>query len=280
MKSCKSLNAFLNKRKRKKDGEYTHTKIGNVALGIYGGSYFIPSSDRAEFYKLYYKHVFTDKKPAYLTEVQNKQEGGPLLVDLDLRYPIDITERQYKVTDISDIIDLYAEGLQELFDFEEEIAFIVYVFEKDDVNVLDEVTKDGIHLVFGLSMKHTMQMILRDIIMQKEENETHIFKNIGCVNKIDDIFDECISSGRNNWQLWGSMKPNCKPYKLKYAYRVDLDNSNYDKETIDIDTLNPKDLLPVVSAQNLNFPKLNKIKPQYEEKLKELLENEMTKKKS
>lgn len=280
MKSCKSLNAFLNKRKRKKDGEYTHTKIGNVALGIYGGSYFIPSSDRAEFYKLYYKHVFTDKKPAYLTEVQNKQEGGPLLVDLDLRYPIDITERQYKVTDISDIIDLYAEGLQDLFDFEEEIAFIVYVFEKDDVNVLDEVTKDGIHLVFGLSMKHTMQMILRDIIMQKEENETHIFKNIGCVNKIDDIFDECISSGRNNWQLWGSMKPNCKPYKLKYAYRVDLDNSNYDKETIDIDTLNPKDLLPVVSAQNLNFPKLNKIKPQHEEKLKVLLENEMTKKKN
>ena len=90
-----------------------------------------------------------------------------------------------------------------MFDFDNEITFTVFIFEKDDVNVLDEVTKDGIHLVFGLSMKHTMQMILRDIIMQKEENETHIFKNIGCVNKTDDIFDECISSGRNNWQLWG-----------------------------------------------------------------------------
>ena len=66
MKSCKSLNAFLKKRKRKKDGDFTHTRIGNVALGIYGGSYFIPTSDRDEFYKLYHKHVFVDKKPEYL----------------------------------------------------------------------------------------------------------------------------------------------------------------------------------------------------------------------
>ena len=57
MKSCKSLNAFLKKRKRKKDGDFTHTRIGNVALGIYGGSYFIPTSDRDLFYKLYHKQI-------------------------------------------------------------------------------------------------------------------------------------------------------------------------------------------------------------------------------
>ena len=279
MKSCKSLNAFLKKRKRKKDGEYTHTRIGNVSLGIYGGSYFIPTSDRDEFYKLYFKHVFEDKKPEYLTETQNKEEGGPLLVDLDLRYPIEIKERQYKESDISDIVDLYAESLQELLDIEEELVFTIFVFEKDEVNVLEEVTKDGIHLVCGLSMKHNLQMILRDIVMAKEKNETHIFKNIGCVNKIDDIFDECISSGRNNWQLWGSMKPNCKPYKLKYAYRIDLEGNDYDKESIDIDALTPKELLPVISAQNTMFPKVTNIKEKYKEKLKKLIESEQNKKK-
>ena len=90
-KSCKSLTSFLKKRKRTKDGKYTHTRIGNVQLGVYGGSYNIPVSDRDEFYKLYYKHIFEDKKPEYLTETQNKIEGGPLLVDLDLKYPIEIT---------------------------------------------------------------------------------------------------------------------------------------------------------------------------------------------
>ena len=73
MKSCKSLNAFLKKHKRTKNGPYTHTRIGNNSLGIFGGSYFIPTKDRNEFYELYHKHVFVDKKAEYLTEAQDKE---------------------------------------------------------------------------------------------------------------------------------------------------------------------------------------------------------------
>ena len=109
----------------------------------------------------------------YLTEVQNKEDGGPLLVDLDLRYPIEIKERQYKESDVSDIVDLYSESLQELLDIEDELVFTIFVFEKDEVNVLEEVTKDGIHLVCGISMKHNLQMVLRDIVMQKDSREKH-----------------------------------------------------------------------------------------------------------
>ena len=279
MKSCKSLTAFLKKRKRTKDGKYTHTRIGNVQLGVYGGSYNIPINDRDEFYKLYYKHIFEDKKPEYLTETQNKIEGGPLLVDLDLKYPVEITNRQHKEGDISDIVDLYVESIQELFNLDTEIRFPVFVFEKDDVNALEEVTKDGIHLVFGISMTHNYQMILRKIVMEKEKNETNIFKNLNCINKIEDIFDECISSGRNNWQMWGSMKPNCKPYKLTYAYALTLDSDTYDKEPIEMDSLNTQELLPVISSQNTTFQKMTTIKKRYEDQLDQLIENTKPRKK-
>ena len=36
------------------------------------------------FWKLYYKAVFINKKPEYLTERQDRINGGPLLVDIDM----------------------------------------------------------------------------------------------------------------------------------------------------------------------------------------------------
>ena len=277
MKSCKSLNAFLKKHKRTKNGPYTHTRIGNNSLGIFGGSYFIPTKDRNEFYELYHKHVFVDKKAEYLTEAQNKIDGGPLLVDLDIRYPVEIKSRKHGEK-INDIIDLYLESIQELFSIEKELRFPVFIFEKDEVNPLEEVTKDGIHLVFGISMSHDVQMILRDIVMKKEKSESNIFKNLGCINSVEDIFDECISSGRNNWQMWGSTKPNCIPYKLTYAFALTVDNEDFDKEDIDIETLKPKELLPVISAQNTTFVKITEVNEKYKEMLQKFQENREKKK--
>ena len=98
-------------------------------------------------------------------------------------------------------------------------------------------------------MSHDVQMILRDIVMKKEKSESNIFKNLGCINSVEDIFDECISSGRNNWQMWGSTKPNCIPYKLTYAFALTVDNEDFDKEDIDIETLKPKELLPVICSK-------------------------------
>jgi len=278
MKSCKSLNAFLKKHKRTKNGPFTHTRIGDHSLGMFGGSYFIPTKDRNEFYKLYYKHVFVDKKAEYLTEAQNKEGSAPLLVDIDMRYSTDITERQHTEGEINDILDMYLDSIQELYNLNDEITFPVFIFEKPEVNALDEVTKDGIHIVFGISMTHDSQLVLRDIVMKKEKTECNIFENLGCVNNVDDIFDECISSGRNNWQMWGSTKPNYIPYELTYAFAITLSDDEYDKENIDITTLEIKNLLPVVSAQNTTFTQLNTVKDKYKEIIEKFQENRKKKK--
>ena len=36
-------------------------------------------------------------------------------------------------------------------------------------------TKDGLHIVFGLSMHHSIQLIIRDVVMNLEETERQIF---------------------------------------------------------------------------------------------------------
>ena len=35
------------------------------------------------FWKLYFERVFVEKKHEYLAETQDRENGGPLLVDLD-----------------------------------------------------------------------------------------------------------------------------------------------------------------------------------------------------
>ena len=160
----------------------------------------------------------------YLTETQDLENGGTLLVDIDMRLSKETKKRIFDNEDKLSIIELYCESIKELFDFKQETTIPVYLFQKDNIVVQEgKETKDGLHLVFGIHMKHNVQMLLRDIVMQKEE-EMQLFGEEGlrCVNESKDIFDECISSGRNNWQVWGSRKPACEAYKLKNKYSLFL----------------------------------------------------------
>ena len=282
-KNLKTLAAFLKFYKINKDDnpdnkKSTHTRIGGKSGDgaiIYGGNYHIPDEALPQFYKLYYKHVFKNNNPEYLTETQNK-EGGPMLVDIDMRFLEEVTERQYDIDEVSAIVELYCESFKEMFDFEEEINIPVFIFEKSGVVQQEgKETKDGIHMVFGIHMKHDSQMVLRNIVIQKENDEMQLFgeNGLNCVNKPEDIFDECISSGRNNWQVWGSRKPGCEAYKLKYKWNITINNSEFSLDIEDIDNINIQEMLPIISAKNYNFLKsenIYNIKDKYKGQLEEL----------
>ena len=55
-----------------------------------------------------------------------------------------------------------------------------------------------------------------------------LFKEINCTNKVDDIFDKCVID-RNNWQMYGSRKPQHEAYRLtnviNYNYIFSDENS-------------------------------------------------------
>ena len=128
VQNYQSLDHLLSDNKRQDGKPYTHTRIGNYDMGIPGGSYTIPDNLMPQFYKLYHKKVFIRKHKEYLTEAQDKEKGNALLVDIDMRFSVNTTERQYSISEISDIIQLYGESMQELFMFEEEMNIPVYIF--------------------------------------------------------------------------------------------------------------------------------------------------------
>ena len=64
----------------------THTRIPDKKLNVLGGSYIIDDEDIADYYKLYYEHVFIKKQKEYITEKQ--LDEGAIALDFDFRYDL------------------------------------------------------------------------------------------------------------------------------------------------------------------------------------------------
>jgi len=220
----KDLNEFLAKHsvKNSEGGSPTHTRIGSKDHNVYGGSFVIPKEDLPQFYELYYQAVFVNGRPEYLTEKQ-LMGNGPIAVDFDFRYNHDVDQRKHTKEFIQDTIALvYLETLKEFFKFEENHPFPVFVFEKPDVNRLADgsLTKDGIHIIIGIKMDHTMQMMLREKVLEKMPE----ISELPLINTWDSVLDEGISKGTTNWQLYGSKKPGNMAYALTQYYEVSYDS--------------------------------------------------------
>ena len=225
-----SLDEFLKNYKYVKgsDKPITHTRIGDKNGGVYAGAYSIPPEQMNTFYDLYCAKVFptttttskTKKHYEYLTEKQN-DDAGPILVDFDFRYKVDVKERQHSDGHVIDIMDLYLRMLKEMVEFSD-TPFPVYVFQKPNVNVIesDNLTKDGIHMIIGLNMEHKAQLHLRSLVL-KEIGD--VWSDLPMVNSWESVLDEGISAGYTNWQLFGSRKPGHESYQLTHSYSITFD---------------------------------------------------------
>ena len=172
-------------------------------MKITGGSFQIPDQELEDFYQVYCTHVFKEHKKEYLTEKQH--DTGPVLVDLDFRYP-ENTERVHTEDDIVNILYLYLNTITELVNVEENASFPVYFFQKPNVNKLADKTKDGIHMVIGLHMEREVQIALREKVVKKiGDTCPGLGKHL--INTWDNVVDAGIAKGTVNWQLFGSRKP-------------------------------------------------------------------------
>ena len=217
-----NLNNFLLKNKVKADEPTTHTRIPDTKTKTYGGKYHIANENLMEMYKLYYEHVFVEKNNEYLTEKQ-LENNGPILIDIDLRYDYKIVERVHTYQHIEDLILLYLEELKLMVKFTEDTRIPIYVFEKPNVNRLDDgsLTKDGIHIIIGVQLERVAQIILREKIISKI-GETW-GDELPIINNWESVFDDGITKGVSNWQMYGSRKPGNQAYELKYYFMITFD---------------------------------------------------------
>ena len=218
--SPKAYEEILKKYKINKGESHINTRIGDKELNIYGGCYNILYNN--EFWEMYYNHVFLNNNYEYLTEKQLIYDG-PLLVDIDLRYNTNIKKRQHNKNHIIDLIILYLNKLNEIYDIQDKSNINAYVSEKPEVNILDNKTKDGIHIIFTIKMTKAEQLVLRKKIINELNN---IFDELPITNSYEDIIDEGITKGYVNWQLFGSRKPGNKAYNLTNYYMLSYNKNN------------------------------------------------------
>jgi len=277
--SCKfkDLNEFLAKHSAKnpegnKVGDSscsTHTRIPDKELNIYAGSYIIPKEDLDTFHSLYYDSIFVKKRKEYLTEKQ-LESGGPMAVDFDFRYNYDVSTRQHTREHVSDMVCEYSELLKECYLIKPDIPFDVFVFEKPNVNRLADhsLTKDGIHMIVGLQVDHTMQMIIRDKMMTQMPE----IWDLPLINTWDSVLDEGISKGTTNWQLFGSRKPGNEAYELTHHYTMTIDpaDGEYKMDEFDVSKFDLKNNFVKLSVQYDKNPKFEinpKIIDEYNKRL-------------
>lgn len=242
-------------RKAGDSSDITHTRIGDGAE-IKGGSYHIPDDKLSLFWQYYYRDVVAKGNPEYLTEKQ-REKDGPIAVDLDFRFNYDeVTTRQHDKEFIEDLVDIYLEELKNMFQFDDETQFQIFVMEKPDVNRLEskKITKDGIHLIIGLQADRVIQVILRDRIIGAISEKWE--GRLPLTNDWESVFDKQISTGSVNWQVYGSRKPDNQQYQLTYVYDINFDTTDNEFQRINVE-LSKFDIsknIEKLSVRYKNFP--------------------------
>jgi len=153
------------------------------------------------------------------------------------------------------LVSLYLVILKDIYMFDE-TPFYIFVMEKDNVNQVEDgdksLTKDGIHLLIGIKASRAVQMHLRTKVLEK----IGAMWKLPIINTWDQVFDSSISSGNTGWQLFGSRKPDHKPYKLTHIYENKFDPADNEPMTeyVPLKSFKIAQKIQYLSARYTGFP--------------------------
>lgn len=230
---------------RCKPGEaYTHTSIDDPK-----GSFKIPDEKAASFYEIY-NRAMVQGCNLYMTE--KPTDPSPMRIDLDFRFQAERAEngsimRKYTTQHVHTIVQTYNALLAKFIDTSARGADAVagaadaphwsaYVMEKTKPVEHRGKNKDGIHIVWpDIIVSHAMQHLVRNQIL---EHAQVMFQGLSVCNPYEDIIDKAIID-RNNWQMYGSRKPDCEAYRVTAVYEYDAlkNESRLGKPTNAVDEL-------------------------------------------
>ena len=167
---------FLEEHRADKGGIYTHTSMDNPK-----GIFYIPNQDLDTFYSLYEKAIFDNNR---LHLIEKHCQIGPVIIDLDFRYSINIENRLHNYDHIKTIISLYNNEICDLFEIEKDDPRMVsFVFERKAPYKSIGYTKDGIHIMYPFIISSpTEQYYIRENILKKigKVFEDFAFREFNC----------------------------------------------------------------------------------------------------
>tara|TARA_Y100000389_G_scaffold188065_3_gene210136 strand:- start:996 stop:3779 length:2784 start_codon:yes stop_codon:yes gene_type:complete len=251
----RKFHTFLKSKCAGKGVPLTNTRIGDKDKNIYGGSYQINNYE--EFIEKYYEHVFLENNLEYLTETQ-LIENGPLLIDIDLCYQKGTKTKQHSHEHVIDLVMAYLVSCSKFLEIPKKTTIDVYIMEKKKVNCLDNKTKDGIHIIIGLSVHKAVQILIRNQILEQIKT---LWSDLPIINTWEDVIDEGVAKGHVNWQLYGSRKPNhgCYLVNKHIVFTYDTDEDDESEWILEDKTnvFNLKKELHKLSARYEKYPKFD-----------------------
>ncbi len=225
---------------------YTHTSLHPRA------SYNIPLEHRDQLHRLIASSLI-DNKPIYLTEAPMPVTS--IKADIDLKYPLDKgSKRQHDEGHIKELLKLYAKAIAAYVDLPADYNIDAYVFQRKSPYPSKGNMKDGIHIIYpDIHCDVEIQHAIRTEVLKKLDL---FLKNpkIGVLDvktANDDVVDLSIIS-RNPWLMFGSRKPQNKPYLLHNVYRVKYDESRLSYETR-MDSDGNEEEIPIFDVTDSDF---------------------------
>jgi len=224
----KNLFEFLSANYRSKniDSSFiTHTrmpdKTGNSNFKG-GGSYIISDQNLPTFWSFYLKSLKYNNVDS-LTEC-TLDEKGPIAIDFDFRYNLNINTRQYTKDDIERYINIIIKQLSKIAFLDNTVcsSFKIYVMEKAEINLKNEsIVKDGIHFIIAVALDRQYQILLRQMVVE-ELNSKEEYRPLNAINDWDNIYDESVSAYKSKWMVYKCRKPGNLPYLLTNIYRCNI----------------------------------------------------------
>lgn len=202
---------FLYQFRCEKGQQYTHTSIGNPKVSLH-----VPKDRLSDFHDGY-RRAMVKKIPLHLTE--KPTDPSPMRADLDFRFSMGQggLQRCYKKEHVERILREYFEILASYVEAPE-TAWKAYIMEKSGPTEHHGKIKDGIHIVWPyLPLTHHFQHLVRKKML---DNAPTIFSGLPLCNTYENIIDQAIID-KNNWQMYGSQKPESEAYGVTYIYTFD-----------------------------------------------------------
>jgi P4 family phage/plasmid primase-like protien len=220
MSAITPLQSFLLRTRVGKGCEFTHTSFARPA-----GAFYV-SGDHEDAFNALYKSAIEAGEEVHLCE--KHKDLAPLLVDIDLRFPLPIAEsssqqiaRSFTVEDVQRFVRIYLDAMAELLVLPTTLD--VYVMTKPHPTRNQLYVKDGIHIMVPeVVTTDAVQLMCRKSCLEKVAAWA---SEVGAINEAKDVYDESVLS-RNNWIMYGSCKPDACPYSVEYVLRFRTDDGS------------------------------------------------------
>ena len=248
------LRKFLEAKKTTDGSTATMTGMGTTT-----GRWHISDEDYPRFLDLLYDYLFVRRgRCMNFVEQPRKNEPKPLLLDLDFRYPEDMSvTRSFNLNMIEQFVHKIIEGIDFFFGVQEYSELRFFVTLRPAPYKEKAKLKDGIHIMCpDIALSNEKQAVIRRWVLS-QDGVSQVFKDTGYTNSDEDVYDESMTR-KQGWIFYGESKPALPPYSLAAIFKYLPAQKDWEDE--DTASYSPRDLMELLSVRYNIVPDMNTLK--------------------